>query len=293
MAHCTSISHVGDKLIVGALDTSFLNAFAQIAPGSAILNGPVWIGTGKPIPTANCMIGPGLNPVTLEVTGISNIIGTTDIKGILNVPAVSSFSGTVTINAVETKNGADLKNAVNIGNDTGVFNGPVTINSPLTVNSVLFCNRITSAWLEGELATARALPGKGFDIPHPSKPKTHRLRYICLEGPEVGAYIRGKIENTNIIQLPDYWRDLVYPESITVYLTPLETYQELFVEKIEWGTKIHIKNNLGTSIKCDYIVYGERKTEDKLQPEYEGKTPDDYPGSNEEYSLAGWNYDKR
>ena len=34
---------------------------------------------------------------------------------------------------------------------------------------------------------ALALAGKGFDIPHPTK-EDHRLRYICLEGPEVGAY---------------------------------------------------------------------------------------------------------
>ena len=32
---------------------------------------------------------------------------------------------------------------------------------------------------------------------------------------------------------------------------------------------------------------------DKLQPEYEGVTPEDYPGCNDEYSLAGWNYDRR
>ena len=28
-------------------------------------------------------------------------------------------------------------------------------------------------------------------------------------------------------------------------------------------------------------------------PEYRGYTPDDYPGDNSEYSIVGWDYDKR
>ena len=31
---------------------------------------------------------------------------------------------------------------------------------------------------------------KGFDIKHPNK-EGHRLRHICLEGPEAGVYYRG------------------------------------------------------------------------------------------------------
>ncbi len=137
--------------------------------------------------------------------------------------------------------------------------------------------------------SALSLAGKGFDIPHPTK-KEHRLRYICLEGPEVGAYFRGTLKDSDTIELPDYWRELVYPETITVNLTPVGSYQELFVEKIEWGTKIKIKNNSGTSIHCHYTVFAERVTQDKLQVEYKGLTPDDYPGDNTEYALGGWDY---
>lgn len=294
MAHSTSISHVGDKLIVGALDTSFLTGTSRISPGTAVLNGPVYIGATAQagVARAACMIGPplpGLSaPASLEVTGITNIIGSLNVPAISNFTGISNFSAVVTMNSLELKNGVDLKNALNLGNATTCSNAPVVVNGPLVVQGP-----ISSAWLEAQLATARALPGKAFDIPHPSRPNTHRLRYVCLEGPEVGAYIRGKLDGTNIIELPSYWKDLVYTESITVNLTPTGVYQELFVEKIEWGTRIIVKNNLGSSIKCDYIIYGERKMKDKLQPEYEGKTPDDYPGDNSEYSLAGWNYDKR
>ena len=137
--------------------------------------------------------------------------------------------------------------------------------------------------------SALSLAGKGFDIPHPTK-KEHRLRYICLEGPEVGAYFRGTLKDSDTIELPDYWRELVYPETITVNLTPIGSFQELFVEKVEWGTKIRIKNNSGNSIHCHYTVFAERKTQDKLQVEYKGLTPDDYPGDNTEYALGGWDY---
>ena len=50
-------------------------------------------------------------------------------------------------------------------------------------------------------SSAMSLAGKGFDIPHPVK-KEHRLRYICLEGPEVGAYFRGTLKDNDTIELP-------------------------------------------------------------------------------------------
>jgi hypothetical protein len=127
---------------------------------------------------------------------------------------------------------------------------------------------------------------KGFDIPHPSK-KNHRLRYICVEGPSAEVYLRGKLKEETVIELPEYWRNLVDAETIGVTLTPIGFYQELFVEKIEWGTHIIIKNNSGTSINCTYVVYGERKDTSRNIPEYVGLTPNDYPGDNREYTING------
>lgn len=119
---------------------------------------------------------------------------------------------------------------------------------------------------------------KHFDIKHPTK-EGHRLRHSCLEGPENGVYYRGKLVDGNVIQLPDYWRGLVDPETITVNLTPHGVYQELFVKSIEWGTRITIVNNLGGPINCSYVVCAERIDGQKLIVEYEGKTPEDYPGT--------------
>ncbi len=290
MAHNSSIANVGDKLIVGQVDTSFLTASSRVIPGTAVLNGPVFIGATPQvgIARATCMIGPPLGvaaPASLEVTGITNILG------VLNVPAVSTFTGVsnfqavVTMNALELKQGVDLKNSTNIGNGASIDNANAIVNGSLQVAGVINC-----PWLTGQLESIRALAGKGFDIPHPTK-KDHRLRYICLEGPEVGAYIRGTLNGSDIIELPEYWRKLVYPESITVNLTPIGQYQELYVdENIQWGTRIKVKNNSGNRIHCHYTVFAERVTYDKLQPEYKGLTPDDYPGDNSEYALGGWDY---
>jgi hypothetical protein len=134
------------------------------------------------------------------------------------------------------------------------------------------------------LAVQNALTKKGFDIPHPTK-KNHRLRHICLEGPDAEVFYRGRMENTTTINLPDYWRDLVDPDSIGVHLTPMGSYQELFVENIEWGTKVTVKNASGGPIKCSYVVFGLRTDGEKNIPEYEGLTTNDYPGDNSEYRL--------
>ena len=53
-----------------------------------------------------------------------------------------------------------------------------------------------------------------------------------------GVECYSKLKGDNIIELPHVWRDLVDLESIGVTLTPIGCYQELFVEKIQWGTQI-------------------------------------------------------
>lgn len=123
---------------------------------------------------------------------------------------------------------------------------------------------------------------KDFDIPHPKK-DGWRLRHVCIEGPTADVYVRGKLKGTNVIKLPDYWEGLVDLESIDVSLTPMGHYQELFVESINWGKNIIVKNNSGGAIDCSYVVYGERIDTSKNIPEYEGEYKD-YPGDNSEYT---------
>ena len=127
---------------------------------------------------------------------------------------------------------------------------------------------------------------KSFDIQHPTK-QDHRLRYICLEGPTADVYLKGKLVEQSYIELPDYWKNFVDMETLVVNLTPNGHWQELFVDRIEWGNKIYVKNNAGTAINCDYVVYGERIDTSKNISEYQGLTPADYPGDNKEYNING------
>lgn len=302
MAATASIANIGDKLIVGAVDTSFLTASSRVLPGTAVLNGPVFIGATPQVGIARaaCMIGPplpGLSaPASLEVTGITNIIGS------LNVFAVSLFTGVCTKQGVTIKNALSLKNSISLSNSINVGNAEKINNAPLIVHSFgIFDGQVSArdfitgtATLLETFAIAKkalALAGKGFDIPHPTK-NNHRLRYICLEGPEVGAYIRGTLKGSDVIQLPEYWKKLCKPETITVNLTPVNYHQELYVEEIiqNEGTEIKIKSNSGKPIYCHYTVFAERVTNDQLKVEYEGLTPYDYPGDNSEYALGGWDY---
>jgi len=111
---------------------------------------------------------------------------------------------------------------------------------------------------------------KSFQIDHPTKPNM-KLRYGSLEGPENGVYVRGKLKDSNIIELPDYWTGLIDADSITVNLTPIGSFQKLYVEKIE-NNKIYIANQnvlLHKEINCYYTVFAERNDIERLKVEIE------------------------
>jgi hypothetical protein len=107
---------------------------------------------------------------------------------------------------------------------------------------------------------------KNFDIIHPTKKEPWRLRYSVLEGPEIGVYVRGRLTDNNIIELPYYWTDLVHEDSITVTLTSIGKHQNLYVVSTS-PEKVIIGIEEG-NIDCYYVVYGERKDVDKLITEY-------------------------
>lgn len=290
MSHCTAISQVSDKLLVGAIDTSFISASTKLLPGTAVLNGPVLMGAALAAPAARatCTIGPPLSaslPASLVVDGITNIFGAFTVEG------ASLFAGAVVCEGITIKQSADIKqgtslsNALDVGNDVCIANLTEIVNGALVVDGVISC-----AWLDSQIAAAMASPPKGFDMHHPTK-KGWRLTHICLEGPEAAVYYRGTLKGSNIIELPEYWRGLVDSETITVHLTSIGIYQELSYEITDWGTKIKVLNNAGSAINCSYVVYGERKDVDKIIVEYEGKI-EDYPGRDQR-SIVGYHYDHR
>jgi len=279
------IAYVGDKFVLGPLDYSFLPAVPAI-PGTGVLNGPVWIGLGGApgIPQANCMIGPGVTqPISLQILGICNHYGVYNRFAISNVTGLTTKVGATLRAALSGTTGVNVKSALNAGSALNVFK---SITCDTTCTAAKFIGDITTTTglnpqMITELNQAKALPAKSFDIKHPSK-EGHRLRYVSLEGPEVGVYFRGK-SKSNVIDLPDYWKDLVHEESITVNLTSVGQYQNLYVESIK-DNKIYVGGGVVIQgqmhFNYHYTVFAERKDLDKLIVEYEGETAKDYPGQD-------------
>ncbi len=202
-----------------------------------------------------------------------------------NIPILNLFADNTLTPGNVIVLGSILADGNIIANGTIISNGAFSQNGAMTLAGV------------GDVASAinSKLPAsnKGFDIPHPNK-EGHRLRHICVEGPEDGPiYVRGKLDGKSIIKLPDYWKGLVDEDSITVNLTPIGSFQELFVEDIQWGKNVIVKNSAGGPIKCFYQVWANRLADEKLHVEYKGESPADYPGDNTRFSIAGYDYDKR
>lgn len=281
-----TIANVGEKLCVGPLDMSFLTAGAKLVPGTAVINGPCYIGLTPQIgiARATCMIGPPIPgvtlPVSLEVTGMSNFAGITNTAGTINDLALSNVFGFTSRIGAEIQAAFKAIFGLKTNAAVQITAGPKVCQSVLTAliikaEAAVFTN-CTAAL--GVFASVAA-PFKFFDIPHPTK-SGYRLVHTCLEGPEIGVYYRGRLVDSNIIELPEYWRGLVDAETITVSLTPHTFHQELYVKSIEWGTRIKIINNCGGPVDCSYVVYAERKDVPKLEIEPKQEEYKTYPGDN-------------
>jgi len=175
----------------------------------------------------------------------------------------------------------------NIMEGNGRMSNTLKISGPQTdllyVDGDAFFTGAVDCGNKGKLASRfSAADGKPkpFDIQHPTKGKGHRLRYACIEGPEVGVYYRGRLKDGERIDLPYYWKDLVAEESITVQLQPIgERHYHLNV--IEFTNEYIIVGEADDKpIDCFYHVYGERKDINPLITEYEGDSWEDYPDPN-------------
>ena len=248
-----------DKVMVGGDDVSWIPP-DQTPNGTAVLNGPVFAGkpTAAPTPTAVMNIGPSdckQAPWNLQsdlVTALSmQVDGNTVMLGNGRTANALYVTGGGSVDSLHVDGDAFFSGAVDCGN---------------------------KGKLASRFAAADASP-KPFDLVHPTKGEGHRLRYACIEGPEVAVYHRGRVNNTTVIELPYYWKDLVAEESITVQLQPIGRSQDIIVERWD-NQQIHLRNEAGNPIDCFYHVYGERKDINPLITEYEGNDWDDYPDPN-------------
>ena len=199
--------------------------------------------------------------------------GSVDVSGVVHIGAEAFDKGESTL-MVATSSKQTGKRALHV-------KGNATIDGdddyPLRVNGNVFVNFGDIGDLQSRFDTADGRP-KPFDMVHPSKGKGNRLRYACIEGPEVAVYYRGRLKDSNIIQLPSHWKDLVHADSITVQIQNIGVPQMITVESFD-NEKIVLESNTipETPIDCFYHVYGERKDVNHLVVEYEGDTWEDYP----------------
>ena len=256
-----------DKLIVGTNDVSY-SAPDTSPSGSAILNGPVLIGQ----PSA----APGYE-------GALNVASNGAPQNSLDTqPAYQSSLAIKADGNLTVAGDGKTENALLISGGSSV--DTIHVIGDMFVSGAVDCGN--KGKLAARFGAADGRP-KPFDIQHPTKGKGHRLRYACIEGPEVGVYHRGRLKESNVIHLPYYWKDLVDENSITVQLQPIGSNQNLVIQEFnnefiviaEDSTNTDLITDLST-IDCFYHVYGERKDINPLIVEYEGETWQDYPDPN-------------
>ena len=256
-----------DKLVVGTNDVSYVPPDTS-PTGTAVLNGPVYIGKPSAAPGYEAALnvasnGAVQNPLDTQPAYQSSLA----IKADGNLTVVDDGK---TPNALLISGGSSV--------DT------ISVIGDMTVSGSVDCGN--KGRLAARFGSADAKP-KPFDLEHPTKGKGHRLRYACIEGPEVAVYCRGRLKDSNVINLPDYWKDLVHEDSITVQLQPIGQTQNLVIQEFnnefiviaEDSTNTDLITDLST-IDCFYHVYGERKDINPLIVEYEGNSWEDYPDPN-------------
>ena len=198
--------------------------------------------------------------------------------GILYTTGLRMATGAEIRKAVKAEIGLQSKTGGEVQNGVQVTNG-VEKSGP-AVKPVMACKIIKGTCTGNKVK---------FDIPHATK-KGKRIRHLIAEGPEAGIYIRGRMSETSVINLPEYWNGLVDPESITVTLTPYGRPQNLYVDSIPYGRQVIVKAEDGSQPNCHYQIWAARwingyDHDEELHVVYDGETADDYPGDNEIFSY--------
>jgi len=116
-----------------------------------------------------------------------------------------------------------------------------------------------NVFIDGTLDAAT----KNFKIQHPTM-EGYYLLHSSLEGPERGIYHRGKLSVSNIIHLPDYWKELPVDDTdITVQLTPIGNACQHFVKSVS-REEIEVGCDCGKP-NCFYIVHAQRYDQGKFE----------------------------
>ena len=242
----------GKRLFLGTGRPIALGIGKNEIRGSAYLEGPVQMGTADAFTSVlgTLMIARDKNtdeksnpPRSLWVKGNTRLEGDGGTPNALNI----------TGNTVQIGD-TDTTGYVNITGN-GAISGNWTIGGTMSAGF--------ATWSGSIVATSKL-----FDIKHPTK-EGYRLAHACLEGPELAVYVRGRLKNDKIIILPEYWRNLVEIDTISVQLQPIGAHQDIIVKRW-YAEKIELQSKPGIPINCFYHIFAERKDVKQLITEYEG-----------------------
>ena len=226
----------------------------------------------------------GKNPKALG-EGEKKVKHSAYIEGPLQVGNSDDFSVAEATVMIGKDGNAGAVNALFVKGNVTIVGNTKQEGDTDQVGSIKASGSISASNFVGSVSTAsgKSSGAKAFDIKHPSK-DGHRLRHICIEGPESAVYYRGRLKNQKKIVLPKYWKDLVDIDSITVQLQSIGVHQDIIVKR--WDDEnIFLQSQGALPINCFFHVFAERKDIEKLIPEYERAIIKDYPGDNSVYSI--------
>ena len=239
--------------------------------GNITIGKQLFVGWGKP---------------TALGKGEEQIRGAAYLEGPMQVGKDDAFDSVSATVMIGPENNTDSESHPS---DSLVIEGDMTVNNGnIHTTNLLGCTG-QGVVLSGSSINVQGW--KGFDIKHPTKDK-HRLRHVCVEGPEAAIYHRGRVCNgQNVIDLPEYWRGLIDYESLTVQLTAIHSHQNVIVKRISpIEGRIYLQAQGGMPVDCFYHIMAARVDGEPLIVEYEGDGPADYPGDPTQFSISGYDY---
>tara|TARA_B100000945_G_C20156505_1_gene491085 strand:+ start:47 stop:367 length:321 start_codon:yes stop_codon:yes gene_type:complete len=77
---------------------------------------------------------------------------------------------------------------------------------------------------------------------------------------------KGRLPADGIIEFPQAWANKV-KKPVTIILTPYKTYQQLYVESVQYGRRAVVRNALGGTIQGWYFLVANLKDGEEIDPE--------------------------
>ena len=193
----------------------------------------------------------------LEFTGsgVSVTFSANPVTASINIPSYISPGPTGYLSFYSSSGAAPTSQSlypVSSSNQRGVFWD--------IINNRLGINKITPEYTL-EVSGSFGATTKSFIVPHKTQEGKY-LQYGVTEGPEHSVFVRGK-SNSHVIELPEEWEWLVDQDTITVNLTSVGEYQNLYILDII-DNKVIVGSNTITP-NFHYQVFAERKDVPKLK----------------------------